>query len=72
MSGPSKRSGRVARFLSIKETAEFFSVSEKTVRRWIDTGQLAAHRLGRQWRITPDEIERFLATRSSWRRRYVA
>jgi excisionase family DNA binding protein len=72
MSGPSKRSGRVARLLSIKETAEFFSVSEKTVRRWIDTGQLAAHRLGRQWRITPDEIERFLATRSSWRRRYVA
>jgi excisionase family DNA binding protein len=47
-------------------------VSEKTVRRWIAAGQLAAHQLGRQWRITPDEIERFLATRSSWKRRYVS
>jgi excisionase family DNA binding protein len=72
MSSPPRQSGPAARLLSIKEAAEFFSVSEKTVRRWIATGQLAAHRLGRQWRITPDEIERFLATRSSWRRRYVA
>ncbi len=48
---------------SIREAADFFGVSEETVRRWIDSGQLDAHQLGRQWRIAPEDIERFLATR---------
>jgi excisionase family DNA binding protein len=72
MSSPSRQSRGVARLLSIKEAAAYFRVSEKTVRRWIAAGVLVAHKLGRQWRIAPDEIERFLATRSSWKRRYVS
>jgi excisionase family DNA binding protein len=60
-----------SRMRSIREIAEFFGVSEKTVRRWIETGQLGAHRLGGQWRIAPEEVERFLATRSIWQRRVV-
>jgi excisionase family DNA binding protein len=62
MSQVADRSRR-SRMMSIRELAEFFGVSEKTVRRWIESGQLEAHRLGRQWRIAPEEIERFLATR---------
>jgi excisionase family DNA binding protein len=72
MSSPLRPSGRAARLWSIKEAAEFFGVSERTVRRWISAGLLTAHQLGRQWRITSDEIERFLATRSSWQRRFVS
>jgi excisionase family DNA binding protein len=63
---------RRARMMSIREVAEFFGVSQKTVRRWIESGQLGAHRLGRQWRIAIEEIERFLATRNIWQRRLVA
>ena len=63
--------GRSHRMLSICETAEFFLVSDKTVRRWIRLGLLNAHQLGRQWRIAPEEIERLLATRASWQRRLV-
>jgi excisionase family DNA binding protein len=62
---------RRGRMRSIREVAELFGVSEKSIRRWIETGQLGAHRLGRQWRIAPEEIERFLATRSIWQRRLV-
>lgn len=62
---------RRGHMMCIREVAEFFGVSEKTVRRLIETGQLGAHRLGRQWRIAPEEIERFLATRSIWQRRLV-
>lgn len=54
--------------LNIRETANYLNVSDKTIRRWIKTGQLRAHQLGRQWRIAPDEIERFLATRYTWQR----
>ncbi len=45
---------------TIPEVARMFQVSTKTVRRWIDTGELRAHRLGRQWRIGTSEVERFL------------
>ena len=71
MSQVADRSRR-SRMMSIREVAEFFGVSEKTVRRWIQSGQLEAHQLGRQWRIAPEEIERFLATRRIWQRRLVA
>ena len=60
-----------SRMISIYEAARYFSVSEKTVHRWIDAGQLDAHQLGRQWRIAPEEVERFLATRRIWQRRLV-
>jgi excisionase family DNA binding protein len=56
--------------ISKRQAAEFFGVSEKTVSRWIASGELHAHRLGRQWRIAPEEVERFLATRAIWRRRF--
>lgn len=52
-----------SRMRPIRGVAEFFGVSVKTVRRWIESGELKAHQLGRQWRIAPEDIERFLATR---------
>jgi excisionase family DNA binding protein len=68
----SNPASRLRRMLSIREAAEFFLVSDKTVRRWIASGELHAHKLGRQWRLAPEEIERFLATRAIWQRRYVS
>ena len=55
--------GRSKRLLPIREVAEYCAVSDKTVRRWIDSKQLRAHRLGRQWRIVPEDLELFLLTR---------
>lgn len=49
--------------LSIAQTAEICLVSEKTVRRWIKRGELVGHRLGRQWRITRNDLETFLKLR---------
>jgi excisionase family DNA binding protein len=58
--------------LSIRQAAAFFGVSEKTVRRRIAAGHLRAHLIGRQWRIAPEEVERFLLTRSNWHRCFVS
>jgi excisionase family DNA binding protein len=60
-----ERPGARGRLLSIHDAAGFLQVSERSIRRWITAGDLRAHKLGRQWRIAPDEIERFLATRSN-------
>ena len=46
--------------LTIEQTAEHLQVSSKTLRRWIDTGDLIAHRLGRQWRISETDLQSFI------------
>lgn len=45
---------------TIAETAEYLNVSTKTVRRLIDRDELAAHRIGTQWRISTQDIELYL------------
>lgn len=45
---------------TIAEVAEEFRVHDKTIRRWIRSGELRAIRLGRQLRIRPSDKEKFL------------
>ena len=49
--------------LTIQEVADRLRVNEKTVRRWIDTQELPAFKLGRQWRISEQDLRRFLQIR---------
>ncbi len=48
-------------FLSVMDVATRLQLSHETVRRWASEGRLAAVRVGRQWRIYPHEVDRFLA-----------
>jgi excisionase family DNA binding protein len=50
---------------TIDETAELLNTSSRTVRRFIDSGALAAHRLGRSVRISEADIATFLAANRS-------
>ena len=49
--------------LTILQTAEHLQVSTKTIRRWIDSGELIAHRFGRQWRISDADLQIFIRMR---------
>lgn len=44
---------------SVAEAAEFLGVSERTVRRCIDRGELPAYRVGRQVRIDPADLRSY-------------
>ena len=48
------------RYLTTEEVAAVFAVRPKTVRTWIELGELAAVRLHRQWRVAPAEVARVL------------
>jgi len=48
------------KLLSIRAVADHLDVSIKTVRRWIERGDLAAFKVGHQWRIDPEDLDRFL------------
>jgi excisionase family DNA binding protein len=52
---------RLSRLLTISHTAEYLGVSTRTVRRLLESGALAAHRIGRSVRISETDVLVFLA-----------
>ena len=49
------------KFFTIHEVAECLNVSTRTVRRWIERGELVAHRFGATVRIAEPDLRGFLA-----------
>jgi excisionase family DNA binding protein len=47
----------------VRDTAVYARTSQKTVRRWLNSGMLPFHRLGRQLRIAETDLLAFLAER---------
>ena len=52
-----------ARFLTVAEVASLLRVSNMTVYRLINAGELAATRVGKSYRLREDDVDRFLAGR---------
>ncbi len=51
------------RWLTVKDIAKELGVEEDTVRDWIRRRELAAYRVGREFRIKIEDYERFLEKR---------
>ena len=47
--------------MTTQEISTILKVSDRTVRNWIETGQLKAYRFGNQYRIDTDDFEKFKA-----------
>jgi excisionase family DNA binding protein len=50
-------------FFTVEEVATRLKVQPRTVRYWIQSGQLPAARAGRQWRIREHDLDVFLRRR---------
>ena len=51
-----------SRFLTVQEVADLMRVSSMTVYRLIKAGELGAVRVGRSYRVTEDDVDRYLAS----------
>lgn len=49
--------------LTIGQIAERLQVSTKSIRRWIGEGELIAHRIGHQWRVSESDLQTFIRAR---------
>ena len=47
-------------FYTIEEIAKMLRVSEATVRNLISSGELPAAQVGRQWRISQADLDKYL------------
>jgi excisionase family DNA binding protein len=53
------------RLYTLKETAAYLRVSEKTARKMIKDGNIKASMIGGRWKVTPEEIQRFINSTAS-------
>ncbi len=51
---------RTTPLLTVAEVADYLRVSEMTIYRMITAGDLVATRVGRRWRVHPDDLAAFL------------
>ncbi len=60
MTTPTPGTSPLPAFYSVAEIAKLLKVNPKTVRRWIENGDLTVHRFGRQIRITDSDLVTFI------------
>jgi excisionase family DNA binding protein len=53
------------RYQTVQELAERLEVAEATVRKWIKSGELRAIDIGKGWRVSDADLERFLKARET-------
>jgi len=56
-----RQRGGLPKLHTIKTVAEALDVSSRTVRRWIENGDLAVHRVDSVVRVAEDDLRAFLA-----------
>jgi len=59
----SNQTPKPQQYLTVQMAAERVSLSQKTIRRLIDRGELPVHRLGRSLRISATDLDVFCKTR---------
>lgn len=52
-------------YLTVKEVAARMGVTEKSVRNWINDGDLTAFKLGTGWKITEEDLQQFIKSKSN-------
>lgn len=45
------------RWLSVEEIAAHLGVSKETIYRWLDSGKVPSHRVGRLWKFKASEVD---------------
>lgn len=47
-------------WLSVEEIAQHLGISKETVYRWLEKKKIPAHRVGKQWRFKPSEVDEWV------------
>jgi excisionase family DNA binding protein len=50
-------------YLKVEEVATLLRVHVRTVRDWIQRGEIQAYKIGKEWRIRRDDLDRAMQAR---------
>ena len=48
------------KLLTLKEASEALGISPLTLRKWIIAGQIVGTKIGKQWRVTEQDLQDFI------------
>ena len=48
------------RWLSVSEISEYLGVVRESVYRWLASGSMPGHKLGRHWKFRKDEVDEWV------------
>ena len=48
------------RLYTLKEASEALGISPLTLRKWIIAGQIVGTKIGKQWRVTEQDLQDFI------------
>ena len=51
------------KILTTDEVAEILNITQRTVYNYIKTGELKAHKMGKYWRIFPEDLRAFILSK---------
>ena len=51
---------KVEPWLTVEEIARHLGISKETVYRWLEKDKIPAHRVGKQWRFKPSEVDEWV------------
>ena len=52
-------------WLSVEQIAAHLGISKETVYRWLEKGKIPAHKVGKQWRFKPSEVDEWVKSGSA-------
>jgi excisionase family DNA binding protein len=47
-------------WLSVEKIAQHLGISKETIYRWLEKKKIPAHRVGKQWRFKPSEVDEWV------------
>jgi len=53
------------KWITVDAVAEYLGVASITIYRWLEKGRIPAHRVGKQWRFKPSEIDEWVKSGSA-------
>lgn len=56
---------KVIKWLNITDVATLAGKSESAVRRWIKKKTLKAYKMGNEWKVDPDDYQKYLRNMSN-------
>lgn len=48
------------RWLSVQEIAQYLGISKETIYRWVESGKIPAHKIGKQWKFQVSEVNSWI------------